>query len=76
MLEALYVFSRMTVAGLFTLPPLGEGGAKRRMRALPRVQWASVRVCCKTLIRPSGTFSRWEKGEVGGQLRTQGAHHA
>ncbi len=43
------------------LPP-GEGGAKRRMR-----EWQSLanqlhyKRKIHSLIRPSGTFSRWEK---------------
>jgi hypothetical protein len=47
-----------------TLPPLGEGGAKRRMRALRRTLRPKTRHgdFFKALIRPSGTFSQREKG--------------
>ena len=45
----------------FLLPP-GEGGAKRRMRAWNISLKTSVMAGdCHALIRPSGTFSQWEK---------------
>jgi hypothetical protein len=49
-----------------TLPPLGEGGAKRRMRALRRMLRPKIRHgdFFKALIRPSGTFSQREKGDL------------
>ena len=56
----------------FTLPPLGGGGAQRRMRAdakhrsfFPRALNQRPRAPRPALIRPSGTFSQGEKGEIG-----------
>ncbi|MFN0190726.1 MAG: hypothetical protein ACKVP5_01940 [Aestuariivirga sp.] len=55
------------IAMQFILPPAGEGGAKRRKRALPLARYARL----KHRIIPQNphpalraTFSRWEKGEA------------
>jgi len=43
------------------LPP-GEGGAKRRMRARQLLaEQLYYKLTAHALIRPSGTFSQWEK---------------
>ena len=51
----------------FLLPP-GEGGAKRRMREGERLASKfRYTLIFHSLIRPAGTFSRWEKEQLSHQ---------